>query len=352
MIPPQATYPDRPVGRVIVLEHGRLPTTDIYLRPRLDAPGMPPADYIDISRAGPGGMTLSTPPGTGLFVVVCRYVTGPWLSWLEGRCDQLAGLAYFSDDDLPAMLHDRNLPWSYRLKIRSLYGRHAGRLSALASELWVSGPTLAARYADAGPRLIPPLYIGDGGRRGRGLRYFYHGTAAHGAEIEWLRDVVAAVQDGSDRTAFEIVGDRQVRNLYRGIARVTVLHPMNWPNYLAHTEAAPQDIGLAPLLPGAVNEGRTHTRFYDITRTGAAGLYADRPPYAGFVRDGEDGLLLPEDKTAWAEAVLALAEDEPRRRRMAEAARLRSPRRDAALAHLAGWAEAAPEAARKVGGAK
>ena len=345
MIAPKAQYPERPIGRVIVLEHGRLPTTDIYLRARLDAPGMPPADYIDISRTGPGGMALSAAPGAGLFVVICRYVTGPWLKWLESRRDQLAGLAFFADDDLPAMLRDNNLPLRYRYKIWRLYGRHAGRLSALASELWVSSPALAARYADTSPLLVPPLHVGDSGRRRRVLRYFYHGTAAHRAEIEWLRDVVAMVQARNDRTAFEIVGDRRVRDLYRGIERVTVLHPMDWPNYLAHTEATPRDIGFAPLLAGRVNEAHTHTRFYDIARTGAVGLYSDRPPYAGFVRDGEDGLLLPDDKTAWVKAFLALAEDEPRRRRMAEAATLRSPRRDDTLAHLAGRAEAGPEAA-------
>jgi hypothetical protein len=346
MITPKMLYSSCPVGQILALEHGRLPTTDIYLRPRLDAPGMPPANYVDISQNLPNMMAISAPPeGTGLFVVIYRYVTGPWLKWLESRRDRLAGVAFFTDDDLPAMLHDGNLPLRYRLKIWRLYGRHARGLSALTSELWVSSAALAARYADASPRLIPPLQIGNSDRRGRVLRYFYYGTAAHGGEVEWLRDVVAMVQARNDRTTFEIVGDHRVRDLYRGIARVTVLHPMDWPNYLAHTETTRQDIGLAPLLPGTVNEARAHTRFYDITRTGAVGLYTDRPPYAGFVRDCEDGLLLPDDKIAWVEAILGLVEDEPYRRRMAEAASLRVLRRDDALAHLSGRAESGPEAA-------
>lgn len=336
MIVPKAQYPQRPVGRVLVLEHGRLPTTDIYLRPRLDAPGMPPADYVDISRHRPGLMALTPPEAeTGLFVVVVRYIGEAWLSWLRVNRHRLSGVAFFSDDDLPAMQRDRALPLRYRYKIWRLFGRHRRRLSALTSELWLSSPVLAARYAARSPRLIPPLYVGKDARPGVAMRYFYHGTASHGAEAEWLRDVVAIVQARNPRAAFEIFGDRRVRDLYRGIARVTVLHPTDWPGYLNHTESAPLEIGLAPLLPGAVNEARTHTRFYDIARAGAVGLYADRAPYAGFVRDGEDGLLLPDDKKAWARAILELADDEPRRRAMAAAARLRGPRHDGALSHLA-----------------
>lgn len=345
MIVPKAQYPGRPVGRVVVLNHGRMPTTDIYLRPRLDAVGMPPADYLDISGVLPSITSIPAPPeGTGLFVVVCRYITSPWLKWLEARRDSLAGVAFFADDDLPAMLRDGGLPLRYRYKIWCLYGRHVRRLSVLVSELWLSGPVLENRYADASPRLLPPLYFGANVSQDRPLRYFYHGTAAHRAEIEWLRDMVAMVQAHNDRIVFEIIGDRRVRNLYRGIERVIVLHPMDWSNYLAYAEAAPQDIGLAPLLPGPVNESRAHTRFFDIARTSAAGLYSNRSPYAEFVRDGEDGLLLPDDKIVWAQAILDLAEDDSRRRRMANAASLRGPRRDDALAHLADRTRGAVEA--------
>lgn len=335
MITPIGSYRPLPTGRVLVLEHGRLPTTDIYLRPRLEAPGMPRVDYADMTTVRPGVMEAMTEPDEGLFAVVCRYISGDWLKWIEARRHRLSGVAYMVDDDLPTMLRDRKLPLRYRHKIWRLYGRHRRRLSALCSELWVSTPELATRYAAQSPRLLPPLRIGgDGGWPGRGLRYFYHGTAAHRAEIEWLRDVVAMVQIRNPAMNFEIFGDRRVHRLYRGIERVAVLHPMGWPDYLAHTERTKLDIGLAPLLPGHTNDARSHTRFYDIARAGAVGIFADRPPYAGFVQHGRDGLLLPDDKQAWAEAILELAADEPRRRRLAEAARARGPRLDDALAHL------------------
>lgn len=336
---PLAIYGARKATRVLVLEHGRLPTTDIYLRPRFAAAGMPKADYIDIARNGPA----NTDP-QGAFVVICRYVNGAWLNWLETHQDSLAGVAFMVDDDLPAMLRDTNLPLLYRLKIWRLYGRHVRRLSAITSELWVSSPELAKRYAEAEPRLLQPLYVESAGQE-RPIRCFYHGTAAHGREIGWLRDVVAEVQGRNPHTVFEIAGGRKVQRLYRGIERVSVLPPMDWPSYLACNMAHGFDIGLAPLLEGAVNDARSHTRFFDIMRAGAAGIYADRPPYASFVRDGEDGLLLPAEKDAWVEAILELAADAPRRHSMAAAARLRAPIQDDALAFLPGRAGDIAEAA-------
>jgi hypothetical protein len=48
-------------------------------------------------------------------------------------------------------------------------------------------------------------------------------------------------------------------------------------------------------------------KFYDYARMGAAGVYTDAAPYRGFVRDGVDGLLLPNEPARWVEALAALA---------------------------------------------
>ena len=63
---------------------------------------------------------------------------------------------------------------------------------------------------------------------------------------------------------------------------------------------------------------------------GATGIYSDVAPFAGFVRDGIDGLLLPNEPARWVNAIVALAGDTTRRAALAEAARAR------ALANSAG----------------
>lgn len=53
------------------------------------------------------------------------------------------------------------------------------------------------------------------------------------------------------------------------------------------------------------------------------GLYADGPPYAGAVRDGVDGLLLPLDPAAWIDAICRLVQDPARRTALRVAAQQR-----------------------------
>lgn len=342
----------RPMGRVLVLQDGPNPSTDIYLRPRLMAPGMPPCTVVDIAREHPADHDLApAADGTRVFVVICRYVDEAWLSALERARDGLAGVAHFIDDDLPAMPRDRSLPLRYRFRIWRRHGRFRRRLAALGGELWVSTPTLARRYEGADARLVEPLFV-PAAREVRdatdAVRLFYHGTAAHGREIAWLADVIAEVQRRRGDTRFELFGRGAVARLYRGIPRVTVRVPLAWPAFLEHS-AHRQDIGLAPLFASPVNAARAPVKFFDITRTGAAGLYSDTAPYAGFLRDGVDGLLLPDDKAAWADAIAALAGDTQRRRAMAAAARARCEAINAAVTPLPGFEELATVVAEPAG---
>jgi glycosyltransferase involved in cell wall biosynthesis len=336
MVKPQAHYTDQRIERIVVLHDGPNPSTDIYLRNRLAGAGLPPADFVDITTCPEDRDSILSKREGGVFVIVCRYISAGWLDALEAARPQLAGLAYFVDDDLPAMLADRSLPLRYRFRIWRRYARHVDRLSALASRLWVATPALAEKYHDQGAVLLPPLYIDSPAETGRMTRYFYHGTAAHEAEKRFLVEVVREVQRRDSRMLFEIVGDSKTRELFRGIERVVVLHPMDWPAYLAYSSSARQDIGLAPLFESPVNAVRSHSRVYDITRIGAVGIYSDCTPYADFIRDGEDGVLLPDETGQWVEAILELAANTGRRRTMALAARARCPADDDSFRNLFG----------------
>jgi len=76
-------------------------------------------------------------------------------------------------------------------------------------------------------------------------------------------------------------------------------------------------------LPGRFSAGRSSTKFFDFVRCGAVGIYSDSEPYASFVRNGVDGLLVRNDPEAWVEAILRLVHDSETRVAMAQAAALR-----------------------------
>jgi hypothetical protein len=291
-----------PARRCVVLEEGASsPSGDYLLMPWLARLG------LEIVRAD-----VRRPPAegelrTGDLVVLARYVPAAWRRPLQKRLRELAGLVYFMDDDLLDASAHTGLGAPYAKKLATLAASQRRWLEATADAFWVSTPALAAKYARLSPTVIPlappPALLAQQ----QAVRIVYHGTASHAAEIAWLREVIASVQARCVHTHFALFGDHGVNRLYRELPRVAILHPMRWDNYVAFTASQQADIGLAPLLPDAFNAARGAVKFFDYARMGAVGVYTDVEPYRGFVRDGVDGLLLPNDPGAWAGAIVALA---------------------------------------------
>ena len=151
-------------------------------------------------------------------------------------------------------------------------------------------------------------------------RIFYHGSISHRADQIWLRSAIDATLRRRPGVEFEIVGNRQVAKAYRGLADVQVMAPLAWPAYRARMAGARFDIGLAPLLPTPFNLTRSYVKLFDITNAGAAGVFADRPPYAGVIRHGETGLLCPDSPAAWTAAIERLIDDDALRHRIRSSA--------------------------------
>jgi glycosyltransferase involved in cell wall biosynthesis len=303
--------------RLLLLEEGATPSGDYILAPWLATLG-PPVHRLDTRQ----------PPRTGQiephdFVVVQRYLHAPWRRAIERQRPELAGLAWFLDDDLldPAALAELAAP--YARKIRQLALTQRPWFEQMGSQWWMATQALASKYAAASPIVLPfapPRRLAE---PGAAVRVVYHGTASHQREIDWLHPVIAEVQRRRSDTHFEVFGELPVNRRFRDLPRVAVLHPMRWENYLAHTAAHPADLGLAPLLPGRFNAARGPVKFVDYARQGALGLYSRVPPYEGFVRDGMDGVLLPNEPQAWVDAIDRWADDTPGRATLAAAARSR-----------------------------
>jgi hypothetical protein len=325
----------RPVTRWLVLQSGPNPSTDYYIRPRAAAAGVA-TTYRDIDDDVPTARDFAD----GTQVIVVRYLSRPWAEALRAHAGSMAGVVYFMDDDLldPPSWH--GLPGPYRDRLARHYTTMAGEIAALTSELWVSTPTLRSRYESLDARVREPLpLVTDAPRplpaEAGVVRCFYHGSQAHDAEIRWLRPVVDACLEACSHLHFEIIGNHAVNKLYRDLPRTTVLHPMNWSNYVAHCNSTRGDIGLAPLLPTGFNAGRSHAKVFDITRCGAVGVYACMPPYDAIVRDGVDGALLPNEPEAWVRRIVDLATDVTLLRRLQRSAAQRHFARlsDAQSAH-------------------
>jgi hypothetical protein len=312
------------IDGIMVLQRGENPSTDYYLRQRLGACGLP-GEIVDVADEPAASGLLGRGGAQALMVVICRYAAPAWLEALERAAPRLARVAFFMDDDLPEMMRAREIPSSARGKVALHFGAHVERLSALASEVWVSTPELAGRYAEARPSVLGPLPEAEPPEPSAGGAELvaYHGTDVHPRERRFVLEVAREVCARSPGALFEVIGDKALARAASGLGAVEIAPQLSWPDYLRTQSGRSAAISLAPLFPSRLNDARAPVKAIDAARLGAAGLYADAPAYRGHVRHGEDGLLLPMEPGAWAEAIVALLADPDRRLRLARAARAR-----------------------------
>ena len=322
MVIPQAHYDPPGCDAILVLQRGENASTDYYLRARLEQGALP---YViaDLD-ADPEDCPLLQPGSSrALMAIFCRYGAESWLGALAARRERLSRVVFFMDDDLPAMMRDASLPRSARGKVALHYGAQVEALGRIASEAWVSTPVLAARYPDAHAAVLPPLPEADPPEPAPDppRRAVYHGTDVHPQERRFVLELARRLA-GTD-LAFEIAGGPQLARAAAALPQVSVTPQLPWPQYLRRQAGAQAALSLAPLLATPLNAARAPVKAFDAARLGAAGLYADCEPYRSFVRPGEDGVLLPPDPQAWAEAITALMGDPGRRLGLAQAARAR-----------------------------
>jgi hypothetical protein len=143
---------------------------------------------------------------------------------------------------------------------------------------------------------------------------FYHATASHRAEIEWLFPVIEEILAKAPHIEFEIVGDVKTRKLYQKLPRTTIVSPMSWLEYqkfLTEPERRKiRSIGLAPHLQTPFNAARSYTKVFDIERAGAVGVLAEKGPWskAGEVLDLSRHWLMPMERQAWVDGVLRVSQ--------------------------------------------
>jgi len=304
---------------IFLVEERPNPSSDYFVLPILRATG------AEVRRCGfsevPSHSELD-----GAVVVLVRYVPAAWRRVIESGRLRIRQLVFFMDDDLLDVGASRGLPWRYRWKLVRLAAWQQGWLRRQQASLWVSTDYLARKYRQWNPTVVHPAPLPAFEREGateRACRVFYHGSASHGAEVRWLRPVLEEVLMRDESVSFEIVGGREVYRRYRGLPRVTVVHPMSWSAYQAFLKAGRRDIGLAPQLDSPFNRARSYTKFFDIAQSGAVGIYSPGSANAEVVDHEKEGLVIALEPQRWVDAIFRLAADEPLRRALLENARVK-----------------------------
>lgn len=289
-----------------IVEEGPNPSTDYFVLPALSK-----------STSNIVHCTWNHVPSlqdlTNSTVIFVRYIPPAWKKRIQEARRSIVQLIYFMDDDLFDYKSSNGLPWKYRYKLAKYATRHRKWILNMKAAIWVSTPWLKLKYLELNPALILPSATST---LKETCRIFYHGSASHRKDIEWLHPIVSEVLIRNKNISFEIIGDSHVNQMYRNLPRVNIVHPMKWLSYQAFISMPGRDIGLAPALDSPFNAARSYTKFFDITHAGAVGIYASNSVYKGIVSDQENGTLVDMDPKKWVEAILELSKNSELRQRL------------------------------------
>lgn len=295
---------------ILLVEERNNPSTEYFIAPALNFNGFQIEHYDFNALPGPVESNVAA-------VVFVRYVPSKWMKFVDANRDRIGNLIFFMDDDVLDVKASSGMPLRYRYKLASLSAVRINWLKRQRARLWVSTRYLQEKYASWEPKLVLPYPMEVAERQP--LHVFYHGSpATHKAEIKWLSPVMQKVMAVNDKISFEIMGGADVNRLYRNMNKVNVMHPMRWPSYQYYIAGGSRQIGLAPQLNVPFNKARSYTKYFDIHRCGAVGIFSPDSAISAIVDNGIDGLIVPLDQNAWAEAILELAGDAALRTRLFE----------------------------------
>jgi len=262
---------------------------------------------------------------------------------------------FATDDNLLDLNRDR--PWEafpedeLRAAVRLLARRAAGVV--------VSTEALAERFRRLNPRTVvvpnaiderlfgPP---GEVRRRGVPFTIGYMGTRTHDRDLRMvlgpLRNVLARAAGAVRLEVVGVVDEASLAAYFEGlpVARLDPGTDEAYPRFPGWMRRSLRwDLALAPLEVDDFTICKSDLKYLDYGALGIPGLFSDVRPYRETIRHGETGLLVPDARAAWEEAIEGLIADEPRRQRLAEAARDEVYRSRTLATQATRWLEAFTE---------
>ena len=304
---PTAAHGGGEARRLLVVAARPNPTVDYYLRDLLDAaPSEAHRLVFDDQVESFSGARPAEVIQAGTRVILVRMPSSRWQGVLRRAEREIVNVTWLIDDDVLAAREDPWLPEQYRLKLLGDYVRFRRDFASLIDWIWAATPQIAARFPADRVELRPPKLFRAAAPERRWVTIFYHGTSAHRREHAFLLPIFHEVQARCDHTLIEVSGDHALYRELRSVPRLRVIHPLGWPDYLAHLRAGNYDIGLAPLLDTPFNRGRSGLKALQFSELGVQGVLSQRTPYTDYAQ--LPGMhLVGDDSAAWIEQIVGLA---------------------------------------------
>ena len=144
----------------------------------------------------------------------------------------------------------------------------------------------------------------------------YLGTSSHTKELLWLKKLFEKIQQQRNDCLIEIYVNKKWRNYFRSVPRIKMSYPLDWETFYLDTLVGNVDIVLNPIFNSNFNNFRSPTKFFDITRLEAVGIYSNLKPFSSFIHDNHDGILLDNNVDDWTEKISYLLDNSDVRERL------------------------------------
>ena len=221
----------------------------------------------------------------------------------------------FLDDDLLNINFSSNLPFFYWIKL--FFGIRIFKvlLRFFITDIWVTNSQLYSQtkiaIKDKIPISILPLFPSRKLISSPKIyRLAYLGTSSHVMELKWIIGFLQKFQSSRNDCVVDLIVNSKWRRKFRNIPRLRCFYPMDFETYLLDTSNRKVDILLTPLMESKFNLSRSPVKFFDAIRLGAVGIYSDRLPYKGFIKDGKDGFLLSDSHEDWIITINKILKDD------------------------------------------
>ncbi len=279
--------------RICIVEKFINPSTDNYIVPFLKHVG---ASYERVS-----WRNLDFDHKVDLVFIV-RYLSPKVLKWLSRVKPRR--IFYFMDDDLLDFSALKDLPVRYAFKLFTQAYVYKRWIQSNTTIL-VSNENLQRKYK--GSLLLPPnpVWLWDTEIRYTGnynrspFVVFYHATASHREEFFWLAELINRLQNKD--VFFEVVVDKNLARVFKGLKNVWLINPMDWHTYLNFLRLPYRNLALSINFPNSFNLMRTNIKFFNNLYAGVVGIYNTHFPKSEDIKKYNAGFVLDLDLDVWIE---------------------------------------------------
>ena len=255
-------------------------------------------------------------------IILVRYVSLQNIFKLIALKRQSTNIILLLDDNLLDLNICSELPLIYKLKIFFKIYCYQFLFKLFITEIWVTNKKLGYKVQKkilnnnnikiklldlSYPQPHPKKII---------YRIAYLGTSSHTLELKWLKPLFEKIQSERNDCLIEIYVDKKWRKFFRDIPRLKMIHPTDWETFYIDTLKRKVDIVVNPIISSKFNSFRSPTKFFDITRLGAVGLYSNLEPFNKFINNNHDGILLKNNIEDWSKEIFYLLDNKKERKRL------------------------------------